>query len=231
MKNKDISDAIIIANGDAPRLSTINLLRNAGFNTLVCADGGLKVAARLHLLPDVIIGDFDSSAPVLREQYNGRSLLLHNLDQDTTDIEKALDYLISKGTTRVCLLAAIGSRLDHSIGNISILLKYANRLRLFLVHGSSLLTHISGSLTFKTLPGELVSLYGFDRKTRFSTSGLKYPLKKESVLFGERESTSNVAVGENVSIRVTGGKGLLVRDLKTALKCSVFSSFQEAQFR
>ncbi len=218
MKNKELDNAIIIANGDMPRRSNITMLRKLGFTTLVCADGGLKVAAQLDLLPNVIIGDFDSSAPELREQYSGKSTLLYNKDQDTTDIEKALDYLLEERCNSVVLMAAIGSRLDHSLGNISILLKYADRLRLFLVHGSSLLTHITGEVIFSSQPGEIISLYGFDQKTRFTTIGLKYPLKNEPVPFGIRESTSNVAEGERVSVKVTGGIGIIVRDLKTALK-------------
>jgi len=225
MKNKELDSAIIIANGDAPRRADIALLRKAGFTAIVCADGGLRIAAKLGLLPNVIIGDFDSSAPALREQYSGTAMLLHDKDQNTTDIEKALNYLISQGCKRVVLLAAIGSRVDHSLGNISILLKYADRLRLFLIHGSSLLTHISGSSDFSSSQGEIISLYGFDRKTRFSTMGLQYPLKREAVPFGVRESTSNVALRDSVSVKVSGGTGLIVRDLKTAVKHNFFSCF------
>lgn len=225
MKNKEIDSAIIMANGDAPRKSVVTMLRSVGFTSLVCADGGLKIAAKIGLLPDAIIGDFDSSAPALREQYSGKSILIHNRDQNSTDIEKVLDYLLSRNCKRVVLLAAFGSRLDHSIANISILLKYAERLRLFIVHGSSLLTHLSGKHLFSTIPGEIISLYGFNRKTRFSTMGLKYSLRNEPIPFGTREGTSNVAEGDSVTVKVKGGTGVIVRDLITAFRSNYFSCF------
>ena len=52
--------------------------------------------------------------------------------------------------------------------------------------------------------------------------GLKYPLKNSILPFGEKESTSNVALTEKVKFEITGGLIFVVRNFNTA-KFNAFS--------
>jgi thiamine pyrophosphokinase len=83
-----------------------------------------------------------------------------------------------------------------------------------MMHESSYLTVLSGRNKLDTIKGEIISIYGFDRKTKISTSGLKYPLKNTALPFGERESTSNIALKDKIEIDITGGRVFLIRDYK-----------------
>ena len=51
------SALILTAHVDNPEQISIDFSR---FDTVICADGGLLVADRLGLTPDILIGDFDS---------------------------------------------------------------------------------------------------------------------------------------------------------------------------
>ena len=58
----------------------------------VCADGGLRHAVGLGVMPDVILGDFDSADEELLAEYRGAGIPLdkHPADKDYTDTELAV---------------------------------------------------------------------------------------------------------------------------------------------
>lgn len=210
--------AIIIANGEIPAKGLLSKLRILGYSEIYCADGGANSAFKLKLIPKAIIGDLDSVDEEVLKFYEGKTEIVKLDRQDDTDVEKVLKYLIKRRYSNVVLLGATGDRLDHSFGNVGLLLKYSNRLDVKLIHKKSVAQVIAGKNRFETEIGETISLFGFDSKTKFKSKGLKYPLKNITLRFGEREGTSNEASKEEVELDITGGKALLVRELKYAVK-------------
>lgn len=203
---------IILANGKAPSKKTIEYLMSLGYSTFICADGGANTAYKYKLVPDIIIGDLDSILPKIYEYYIKRCTIKKIADQNDTDVEKCLKYAIRNKFSEVVLLGATGDRLDHSFGNLGILLKFFSKIKVTLIHERSLLRAYEGIVSLITTPGETISLYGFDSKTKFDSSGLKYPLKNISLQFGFRESTSNVAVKNKIELTIKGGKAFIIRD-------------------
>jgi len=55
------------------------------------------------------------------------------------------------------------------------------------------------------------------------SQGLKYPLKETQLPFGVRESTSNLAVKEEVKLNIKSGKIFVIRDFETMEKNDLFS--------
>lgn len=205
---------IIIANGNAPKKSEILFFYKRGYNTIFCADGGSNSAYKLNLIPDYIIGDFDSINPEVIEYYADKSKIVKITRQNDTDVEKCLKTAIKKGFGEVILLGATGDRLDHSFCNMGIVLKFFDRIKISIVHHNSILNVYTGNISLRTKVGEIISLYGFDSKTKITSQGLKYPLKNTSLPFGKRDGTSNIAVAENILLKVKGGKIFVIRDLK-----------------
>jgi thiamine pyrophosphokinase len=74
----------------------------------------------------------------------------------------------------------------------------------------------------KTSPGEIISLYGFDKKTKVTSRGLKYPLKKDALPFGERESTSNIAKSDKIKLDIEEGIIFTIRNFRTAKSSGLF---------
>lgn len=213
-----MSKFILLANGRTPKKGDITYLKRSGYQTIFCADGGANAAFRLGIAPDYIIGDFDSVRPDVLLSFQNTSGIIKFNRQDDTDVEKCLKYAIENGFDDCCMLGVTGDRLDHSYCNLGIALKYSDRLKLRIISESTMLQVISGSVCFASLPGEVISIFGFDEKTRFSTKGLKYPLKDEALPFGKRESTSNVALGNEFSIDVKGGRAFLMRSFSAVRK-------------
>jgi thiamine pyrophosphokinase len=203
---------IVLANGKPPQKNIILFLNKKGFNTLVCADGGGNTARKLGLIPDYIIGDLDSVSSGTLKYFSNRTKIVKINRQDDTDVEKCLKFIISKKFDECVLLGGTGDRLDHTFCNLGILLKFSDKIKVMLISEKSILTVESGIIKLKTKIKETISMYAFNNETRITSSGLKYPLKKDSLPFGVRESTSNVTTENEVNLHIKGGKIFLIRN-------------------
>ncbi len=207
---------IILANGRPPRKNAIKFLRNRGYDTLICADGGANHAHILGLVPEYVVGDLDSIYESTKVFLKNKSKIIQIKRQNDTDVEKCLKFAIKRKATEIVLLGVTGDRLDHTICNLGIVIKFFDKIKIKVIAENSLLIPYSGNTEIKTKKGEIVSLYAFDSKTKILSKGLKYPLKNISLPFGEKESTSNVATGEKVKLKIRGGIIFVIRDFKTA---------------
>ncbi len=209
---------IILANGQPPKKSIINFLIGKGYSTLICADGGANTAMKLKLIPDFIIGDLDSINPGVLNYYKNKSTVIKITRQNDTDVEKCLKYAIKNKFKDAVLLGATGDRLDHSFCNLGIVLKFSKEITVSVVHQKSILRAYSGNVALNTVHGEVISLYGIKSQTRVSSSGLKYKLNNIALPFGEKESTSNIALSKKVELKITNGNIFVVRDFELMKK-------------
>jgi thiamine pyrophosphokinase len=218
MENK----CIILANGKPPRKSTIQFLQKKGYSRLICADGGANSARKMNLLPDYIIGDLDSITPATLTHFQDKAEIIKISRQNDTDTEKCIKTAVRKKLYNIVLTGVTGDRLDHTFCNLGIVLKFFKSAHLRIIAENSLLAPYTGTISIKTHPGETISLYGMDRRTKIKSRGLYYPLNNIPLPFGEQESTSNIASGAQVDLKITGGIIFVIRDLKTMMKYDLF---------
>jgi thiamine pyrophosphokinase len=210
--------AIVLANGSSPTVKAINYFRAIGYDTLICADGGANTARQLKIIPSTIIGDMDSISDETKNYFKDKSDFFHYSRQDDTDVEKTLKYLVKRKYRDVILLGAAGNRLDHTICNLGIILKFYEEVRISILYKKSFLRPYSGAITIPTIKGETISLYGFDNKTTINSEGLKYPLVNTTLPFGEKESTSNVALKNEIRLEINYGVIFVIRNFKLLKK-------------
>jgi thiamine pyrophosphokinase len=213
---------IILANGKAPQKKVVTFLYKKGYDKLICADGGANSALKLNLVPDYIIGDLDSISKETLNYYSGKSEIIRITRQNDTDVEKCLKFAIRQKNEECVLLGGIGNRLDHSFCNLGIVLKFSDKIKIKVISDKSILTVEMGSVLFNTIPNEIISLYAFNDKTFISSKGLKYPLNKDILPFGSKESTSNIATSTEVQLKIEGGKIFLIRDYNTVSRNGLF---------
>ena len=213
---------IILANGKPPRKSIITFFQKNGFDRLICADGGADSALRLGLTPDFIIGDLDSISKETIKIFKNTSQILQYKRQNDTDVEKCLKFAIKNKFDEALLIGVTGNRLDHTICNLGIVLKYFSKIKISLLAENSYLKPYTGDIRLKTQKGEIISLYGFDKKTKITSRGLKYPLKNISLPFGEKESTSNVSTSNSVQLKIRNGIIFIIRDFNTIKEYDLF---------
>ena len=117
-------DVLIVGSGNAE--STELLQQTASLaQLLICVDGGARHFSKAGITPHVLLGDFDSIDANLLQTYekDGVKLVKYPTGKDYTDMELALDYAAEHGATRVFIMGAIGSRIDHSLSNLQLLHK------------------------------------------------------------------------------------------------------------
>ncbi len=213
-----MKSCIIIANGNSPKKGIIKYLQKNGATTIIAADGGANSTYKLGIVPNYIIGDFDSIKPKVKKYFSDKSEIIKYKRQDDTDVEKSLKFAIEKGYETVYLLGSTGNRIDHSICNLGIVLKFYNRIRIVLLHGKTILHPYSKDVGLQTIPNEVISLYAFNSETKITSEGLKYPLVNAVLRFGVSESTSNVALVNEVKLKISGGIIFVIRNLKVMRK-------------
>ena len=213
---------IILANGKPPKKNLITFFQKRGYNKLICADGGSNSALKMKLVPDVIIGDLDSISIEAITEFKSSSKIIKLKRQNDTDVEKCIKYAIKNKFDEALLVGVTGNRLDHTFCNLGIVLKFFPQIEISLIAENSFLKPYKGKVKFKTLPGETISVYGIDSKSKISSKGLKYPLKNIALPFGGRESTSNIASGKEIDLHITGGVMFVIRDVNLMMKYDLF---------
>ena len=204
-----IMNALIIADGLNPPGNILrSLCRHK--DLIVCADGGANQARKSGVHPDIILGDLDSvSSPTLRK-FRKIPLMFVD-DKNTTDLEKAILYCLSRGARSITITGGLGTRIDHATGSLGCLRKYSDRCAMTLYDSLGFLLPVKTSLRIQTRVGERISLIPLTRCTGITTKNLKFPLKKESLELGKREGISNEATSSSVSVRLKRGTLLLYR--------------------
>ena len=115
---------------------------------IIAVDGGLEAAKKMGLVPDIIIGDFDTVSPEILKEYedmeNCRIIRLCP-EKDDTDTESAINLAIREGFREIDVLGATGSRFDHTYANMFLLKKaYLQNVTLTFYTGLSKIYLISG---------------------------------------------------------------------------------------
>jgi len=213
---------IIIANGKSPSKKVIDYFYSKGFNTIICADGGANSAKKLGIVPDFIIGDLDSVDTKTLKFFQSKSKIIQIKRQNDTDVEKCLKFAIKKKFDEVVLLGVTGDRLDHTICNLGIVIKFFGKIKIYLSAESSFLTSINQTTEFNSKVGETISVYAFNNKTKISSAGLKYKLNNTALPFGVKESTSNFSISEKIILKVKKGIVFVIRDFNFMKKHDLF---------
>lgn len=108
---------VVVGGADIGRYGRIRTyLREDDF--FICCDSGLKHRQGLNITPDLIVGDFDS--------YEDPRLDIETIvlprEKDDTDTVFAVKEALKRGFQEFLLLGVAGGRLDHTLGNVSLLL-------------------------------------------------------------------------------------------------------------
>lgn len=174
---------------------------------LIAADAGLAVVRAMGLVPDLVIGDFDS----LGEPPAGDNVVVLPKVKDDTDAAAAVKLGLARGYRRFALYGGTGGRLAHTLANLQLLHLIARGGgRGFLIGGGSVCTAVTdGALSFPTGMRGYLSVFcsGADAQG-VTLSGLKYALEGAALTAAFPLGVSNEFIG--VPARVAVERGTLL---------------------
>lgn len=112
---------LIISGGNKVRIET--LLENIKDRYIVVADGGIKNLIGTDIVPDEVLGDFDSIDEEGKSfiEKNNIKIEKYPSRKDFTDTELCLEVLLKKGADDIIILGATGTRLDHMFSSMFLL--------------------------------------------------------------------------------------------------------------
>lgn len=191
-------DTVIVANGTFPEGAVaLDVIHHA--QHIIACDGGAEMLIVRGIEPRkiTVAGDGDSITPTLKERLH----FIQVDEQNDNDLTKATRYVAGlprmKGAT-VAYLAATGKREDHTMANISLLMRYYQEFDLHPVmltdYGYFIPTCMKSR--FETFARQQVSIFNFGCK-RLESEGLVWNTRAFDSLW---QGTLNEAQGNHVCL-------------------------------
>ena len=184
-----------------------------GDNDLViAADKGFEVLSEFDIVPDIIIGDFDSLGFVPE----GKEVIKLPAVKDDTDIGYAIKYALNKGYSDFVIYGGIGGLFDHTYANIQ-LAAYVSKHggRAIFVGDDYYVTAITDNSIHLKGESKRVSVFAADTKVSGVTvKGLKYELENAELKSSFPLGVSNEFIGKDANISVKSGTLIIMTQTK-----------------
>lgn len=177
--------SIIISGGELDEALTLSILGDQEERCAIAVDRGVEFLYYHQIMPDYIVGDFDSTSEKIRDYYKNEThvpVREYNPVKDASDTEIAIRLAMTLGSREMIILGATGGRVDHLWANVQSLMipfkagidaKIIDRQNLISIIGSGE-THIRKGEAF----GTFFSVFPLGEEIfGFNISGAKYPLK------------------------------------------------------
>ena len=205
----DQEPALIIANGAACSTELMGQLLEWS-PLVVVLDSAIERVLPLNIKVDVLLGDFDRDFDTnYYKEIQFPLDIIHTPEQDKTDLEKAFDYLVERNILAVNVVWATGKRADHTITNITSIVKFRDKLKIVLFDDHSKIFLLPKKYEKWYPKNSVISLIPIGAVHGIHSQNLFYPLTNDSLTIGYRTGSSN-HVAEDGIVRIDHEKGDLI---------------------
>lgn len=205
----DQEPALIIANGEACNRELLDQLLEWS-PLVVVLDSAIERVIELGIKVDVLIGDFDRGFDYNKYKDLQFPIEIVKVDcQDSTDLDKAYNYLIERNIPAANVVWATGRRADHTFTNLTNVVKFANHLKIVILDDYSKVFLLPKSYKKWYPKNTPISLIPLGLVQGISTKNLAYSLNDESLELGFRSGSSN-HVSEDGIVEITYNEGYLL---------------------
>lgn len=208
---------LIIGSGVAPSLGLIKK-ELAGSNFIIAADGGGNCLFRYNIVPNFLIGDFDSIKEEALKFFSSKNVSIerHPRNKEATDAKLALNKARYLGAKEIVFLGCTGNRLDHFLGALGLLLDAAQtNLSATIKDDDHTIELLAEATEISGTAGQLFSLQAYGAPvTELHIRNAKFELQNYHLAPGDSLTLSNEFLADKpVHISFTDGKLLLIRNL------------------
>ena len=180
---------------------------------IICADCGYRHVKKLGLVPNIIVGDFDSYCEELPEDVE---IISSIPEKDDTDTLMAVKRAIELGYKDIELYGALGgSRFEHTIANIQTMIYALQQGCDLKIYGESILmvqTADDGEVVYKSRGKSLyMSVFALSESVSIDyLRGVKYPLEDYLMVQSFPIGVSNEITDEAALLRIKQGLVLII---------------------
>lgn len=207
--------AVVISNGNVAKCDIVK--KYIEDSIIIACDGGINHCYDMGITPNYIIGDFDSAKTQCLEYYKnmGIDISTYPTKKDMTDTEIGLEMAIEKGADTVYIFGGTGTRLDHTLANIHLLIVALKKdITAQLIDDNNVMQAMDSSIELEGKAGDIVSIIPMTTEVRGITNkGLEYPLCDYVLGIGAEagRGVSNVMLGKKAEISIKEGILLVIR--------------------
>ena len=217
---------LIVTGGNIEIDFALDFLKEKKFDEIIAVDGALsffdKVSEKIKKVGKLthIVGDFDTiSAEILKKYQMDAHIRCHsfNPEKDYTDTDIALKLAqrmigAAGGTGSILILGGTGTRLDHTLANIQMLIGPMRQgIECMIADSHNCVRMIQKEAVVRKPFGKYISLIPVTECLKgVDLEGFKYPLRDRTVYLGESLCVSNELAGAEGKIRIREGIALLI---------------------
>jgi thiamine pyrophosphokinase len=159
---------------------------------VVVLDNAIDRVLQLDIKVDVLLGDFDGDFdPEIYKEKQYPLEIVHGPNQEKTDLEKALDYLVEKGHKAVNIVWATGKRADHTLANITSIVSYRDKIKIVIIDDHSKIFLLPKRFEKWYTANTPISLIPVGKVTGITSQNLFYSLQNDDLILGYRLGNSN----------------------------------------
>ncbi|MCX6600351.1 MAG: thiamine diphosphokinase [bacterium] len=208
-------DALLVANGSPPTRKLLRALAGRA-SCVIALDGGLAALFRCGIVPDHVVGDFDSAPErPLRWAVKNGAQLHRRPSADKPDFAKGLDLCKKLKCRRVVALGIAGERLDHVLSALHFSLS-ARGLDVTLATKEIVLFPLRGRVrrSLNIPRGHTLSWFGFPEAQSCTLAGVRWPFTRRRLAAEGFHSLSNEPKAKTVHLQQRSGRSLFVVSIR-----------------
>ena len=219
-------NTVLICGGEINDEFSLACLKQIKPDCIIGVDKGLEFCYRNHVIPDWILGDFDSISKEVIDWYRKQQeipIRQYKPEKDDTDTRLGMELALKLGSDKIFLLGATGGRLDHYMGNLQLLLITAMEEKegWILDEQNAITVRKAGKICIHKEEqfGKYVSFFSMgDEVTGLSLTGFQYPLDGYTLKNSDGIAVSNQLLDDCGIIEFETGYLMMVLS-KDRTKC------------
>ncbi|ALP89965.1 MULTISPECIES: thiamine diphosphokinase [Clostridium] len=205
--------AIIVTGGNKPSKKLLNSYIKSG-DLIIGADKGSEYLYDYEIMPNIILGDFDSISEEKLKKIEEKQVEIIKFppEKDYTDTEIAIMEAMKRGADTIYLFGGLGTRADHSLGNIGLLLTTKNKgARLLIVDDHNKIYLADKNMSLNGSQGEIISFHALSDVVKgFEIRGAKYNLNSYDMHLLDPRAVCNEFIDTPINIKYESGELLII---------------------
>ena len=207
---------IILLNGTFEKEYDENFFKN--YNKIICIDGGYEhfLKLKLNIVPDYVIGDFDSISNFDDKLKNfDKNKVIFKDNQDETDTEYAIKFILktykNQEIKNIDFIYAVSTtRIDHLLCNIFLLKQIPLNINSKVITKAQEFFLLRNKTIIKDQVGRTLSVIPITNIKGLTIKGCKWDLDNNDFNFGFIGGISNIIEKDKAEISLKEGECIIV---------------------
>ena len=207
---------IILLNGTFEKEYDENFFKN--YNKIICIDGGYEhfLKLKLNIVPDYVIGDFDSISNFDDKLKNfDKNKVIFKDNQDETDTEYAIKFILktykNQEIKNIDFIYAVSTtRIDHLLCNIFLLKQIPLNINSKVITKAQEFFLLRNKTIIKDQVGRTLSVIPITNVKGLTIKGCKWDLDNNDFNFGFIGGISNIIEKDKAEISLKEGECIIV---------------------